>query len=280
VAAKLIEAKIFVPITEPNTEGELAAMTTYDRELIKRGLKQSYKVTGEELVAQLTTEDREEVRKKAVELCLKYHPKPLSVRLNTNLNRTFLLNRKYSRRDPNALCESIAFIYGGKAKEMIEDMLEKQWEKRRQEEEQQNQQQSSSKIAELDEKEIHQHMRTEIKRHELNQDLDRISGVRLAQSADDIEEDESYFMSTPYITLAEVRRRDEIEGRYDENNITKIAFDNIVEFGRFLQRPPFAGLQNYLQYYSKEYGALGGIGGGLINNLIPDAVSRMKHPKS
>lgn len=278
MAIKLIRAKIYVPITEPYTDQELAAVTPYDREAIKRGLKQPYKIVGEELIAELATEDREVVRKKAVELCLKYHPKPISLRLSTNLNRTFLLNRRYSRRDPNALCESIIFTYGGKAKEMMEDILEKQWEKRRQEEEQK--QQSSSKVRELDVNEMLQRMRRESKGQELSLDLDRKLGVRLTSNAGDVEEDESYFMSTPYITLAEVPKREEFESKYNENNITEIAFTNIIEFARFIQRPPFGGLGSYLQYYSKEYGALQGIGGGVINNLIPDAVVRFKHPKS
>lgn len=68
MAAKLIEAKIYVTVIEPYTEQELAALSDHDRKIMELGWKQPYKVVGEELIAELATEDREELRKKAVEL--------------------------------------------------------------------------------------------------------------------------------------------------------------------------------------------------------------------
>lgn len=65
MAAKLIEAKIYIPIIEYYTELELSAMKDSNKEAIRLGVQQPYKILKEELVAQLATEDREELRKKA-----------------------------------------------------------------------------------------------------------------------------------------------------------------------------------------------------------------------
>lgn len=113
----LIETRIFVPITHANEE--LAAMTPHARKLISRGLKSPYKVVEEVLVAHIEAYDREEIRKRTVKLCLQYHPKPINIRQSTILNRTFLLNRRYSYHGRNAMSEAVIFSYGGRVKEMI-----------------------------------------------------------------------------------------------------------------------------------------------------------------
>lgn len=288
----IIEATMYLPVTEPYMEQELAAMTEREREDIKRGLKSSYKkMLGEKMVAHVATEDREEVRKKAVELCLKYHPRPIIIRLNTTLNRTFLLNRKYSYHDPNAICETIVFTYGGQAKEMMEEAVNKQWEIRRREEEaekeeQHNIQQQPKTTTTIKQEEedwqtnAQEFMKSQIKAEELSRDLDKKLGIRFTKSSNDVvseEEDEAYIISNPYLTLAELRLREEVESRHNsKKDIWKLDVSNVLELVRFMQRPPCGRLENYLQYYSKEYENLAGFGGGIINNMLSDAVARLK----
>lgn len=81
---ELIEVTIFVPVTRPYSEQELAGIP-FDQAHTK-------KVVGEDHLATIRTDNRQELKSKILYLCIKHQPNPILIKLNTTLGRTFIVD--------------------------------------------------------------------------------------------------------------------------------------------------------------------------------------------
>lgn len=125
--AAAIDAKVYRVIAEPYSEQELARMDSTKARMIRfDGLE---KIVQEQQIADVHTPDRDELKSRVVELCLQYVPYPVIVKLggsnNNTLNRTFIVDRRYSGRDPEALWENIIFGYSQRGKEILKFVYDK-----------------------------------------------------------------------------------------------------------------------------------------------------------
>lgn len=125
LASKLIEAKIYVPVARPYSKQELAQMPPDEAGIIKSGNRQ--KVVKENHIAIIRTDNRQELKSKVQDLCIRYQPNPILIKLNTTLGRTFLVDATSSNDNNLLLVEDVYFTYNKKGKaiqEFIESKLE------------------------------------------------------------------------------------------------------------------------------------------------------------
>lgn len=69
------------------------------------------KLVGSKDLGLLVVADRHELKGKIIELLAQHQPAPLLVKLNTTLDNTFIMDKRYRRRDPDAIQEMIYYSY-------------------------------------------------------------------------------------------------------------------------------------------------------------------------
>jgi hypothetical protein len=123
-----VEARVFAPIIAKYSDDEIAKMSADEGQLVKMHGK--FKILGEEQPIILKASNSDEIRRQIIQLCKQYHPRPLFVKLNTTLNRTFLVDQEYYQNDPNAILEIIHYSYDDKGEQMLRFILSKGVEQR------------------------------------------------------------------------------------------------------------------------------------------------------
>jgi hypothetical protein len=101
-----IEARIFKPILEKYDD--ISALPRIEQHYARYG---AMKLVGSEDLGLLVAADRHELGEKIIELLGRHQPAPLLVKLNTTLDNTFIIDKRYRRGDPDAIQEMIYYSY-------------------------------------------------------------------------------------------------------------------------------------------------------------------------
>ena len=92
-----------------------------EADIIKSDHRQ--KVVREDHIATIRTDNRQELKSKVLDLCIKHQPNPVLIKLNTTLGRTFLVDAISSNDNNLLFVEDVYFTYNKKGKE-IQGFLE------------------------------------------------------------------------------------------------------------------------------------------------------------
>jgi hypothetical protein len=113
-----IGTRVFVPVARPYTKQELAEMSPDQASIIKLDKRQ--KVVREDHIATIDTDNRQELKSKVLDLIIRCQPNPILIKLNTTLDRTFLVDTIYDHDGNEPIVEDVYFTYNGKGKEIQE----------------------------------------------------------------------------------------------------------------------------------------------------------------
>lgn len=119
--ADLFEANIIRPIIAEYTNESLQDIPSNHVELIRgSGFRN---VIDEQLVATIKSTGIERLKEEIINLCLKYQPSPILVKLKGSvLYRTFITSHPFSYQDPSAILETIHYSLDAKGRSIQEFM--------------------------------------------------------------------------------------------------------------------------------------------------------------
>lgn len=103
-----IEARIFKPFLEKYMENEVPTLPDAEKFYARQG---AMKIVRSEDLGTTAARDRVDLREKIIELVEKYDPAPLLVKLNTTFDNTFVMDKRYTRRDPGAIRELVYYSW-------------------------------------------------------------------------------------------------------------------------------------------------------------------------
>jgi hypothetical protein len=127
---KVIEAKVYKPITGPFLEDEIRLMSRHRAEQIRWYGAQ--KVISEEMISDLQVDSEQELKNQILSLCQHYDSYPVLIELdNTTLNRTFIVDHMTGISDKKAIFENVYYAYTEKAK-IIQASMDEKMERHRQ----------------------------------------------------------------------------------------------------------------------------------------------------
>jgi hypothetical protein len=244
-----IKAKVYRLIVEPYLEQDLANMESNKARLIRHNNQE--KVVKEEQIADINTPNRNELKDNVIELCIQHRPYPIIVKLENNtLDRTFIVDKRYDSRDPEAIWENVIYGYNQRGRAIFKLIFDKLLDMSV----------TNKSNSVFDEP---QYRRIGVE--SLYAELDRRFGIQLSN------EPNVYFRD-PYRTTEEARTE---EASSQPRNINTVLFDYIQEAARVIRK----GDQSRVDYYDFLSRTLGGlaplsISGVTINTEIPLASSR------
>ena len=103
---KPLKAVVFRPITSPFSTTELGEMTEHDRRIAESYDVQ--KLVGEEKFAEFEADSEDELREEILAL-VHSSTHPILFMLDSNLNRTFVIDKVQEVNDPNAIIEEVYY---------------------------------------------------------------------------------------------------------------------------------------------------------------------------
>jgi hypothetical protein len=102
------EAKVFSLKTRPYTETEMNELSHEEYGRVKHGRLE--RVVGEEVLVDIVTEDKEEIRRRVIEIADKTSPRPIIV-ITDAFPGSFLVGKQYNNKSKDAIFEQILFEY-------------------------------------------------------------------------------------------------------------------------------------------------------------------------
>nr|AFK24841.1 hypothetical protein Josef01_02j05_52 [uncultured archaeon] len=102
------EAKVISLQTRPYTEAEMNELSHEEYGRVKHGRLE--KVIGEEVLANIVTEDKEEIRRRVIEIADKTNPRPIIV-ITDAFPDSYLVGRQCHHKSRDAIFEQILFEY-------------------------------------------------------------------------------------------------------------------------------------------------------------------------